>query len=172
MKTTRFVSVFSIIALSIFSLSVMAQKGDKPIHKNQKLKEKKAEVENQKIDFIVTYLEMSTTEAESFKKIYKETNDKEKELRTAFRKEMKPLMDKKWKEITDKEAEELLLKQDNHQTAIQNLQKDAMIKYKKVLPVAKVAKIKQAENEFKKELLKNVREKRNANITKPDDVTE
>ncbi len=172
MKTKRFVSVFCIIAFSILSMTVVAQKGDRPINKNQRLKEKSIEVENKRVDFIVKYLEMNATEAEQFKKVYKETKDKEKDFRVTFRKEMKPLMDKKWNDLSEKEAEDLIVKQDNHQTAIQNLHKEAVLKYKKILPVAKVAKIKQAETDFKKELLKEAREKRKANTGKINTPTE
>lgn len=171
MKTKSIMAVLCVITLSIMSISVIAQNENRPVKKNQKLKERKAEVEIQKIEFIKKYLELTPTEAEQFEKIYKESVNKEKELRVAFRKEMKPLFEKKWKDLTEKEAEEILTKQESQVTLMNNLHKETILKYKKVMPVVKVAKIKQAENEFKKELLKNAREKRKANMN-TDDATE
>lgn len=171
MKTKSIVAVMCFFAFSIMSISAIAQTEKRPMVKNQKLKERKAEVETQKIEFIKKYLELNATEAEQFQKIYQESAGKEKELRVAFRKEMKPLLDKKWQDLSEKEAEELLSKQESHILAINNLHKETILKYKKVMPVAKVAKIKQAENEFKKELLKNAREKRKMNMN-TEEITE
>ena len=84
------------------------------------------------------------------------TKKKEKELKDSFRKKYKPnsipFMD-------DKQAEAYLNDFFQLNENINQLYKETTIKLKKVIPVKKVAMIPHTDREFKKELLKKMREK-------------
>lgn len=137
--------------LTIFSSSAaMAQdkkgKGDK----KEKIKELRKKYYNEK-------LSLSDAEQKAFWPLYDEYKQKEKALRDSFKAKYKPndviFMD-------DKKAEEFLnatIKLNDDQN---NLFKEYISKFKKVLPVKKVAMLPMVEREFKKEILSKAGEHR------------
>ncbi len=117
-------------------------------------KQKKKEmIETQKVSFITKYLDLTTAEAEKFWPVYNEFSAKKQELET---KHKENTIKKKIEVMTDKEAEELVNQQIIQAQEMLDLRKTYLIKYKEVLPIKKLAKLNEAEREFKKYLLQQL----------------
>lgn len=150
MKTIRIKRMFfRLIALALIMFSTVnighAQKG--PVDNQQK----KEMIETQKVSFITKYLNLTSTEAEKFWPVYNEFVSKKQEL---LKKQKEEIINKKIDEMTDKEAETLINQQIIHAQEMLDLRKTYLIKYKEVLPLKKLAKLTEAEKQFRQYLLK------------------
>lgn len=115
---------------------------------------KREKIEALRVAFITQKLNLTADESQKFWPVYNEYQDKLRAARQEFRKQSTVF-------TTDKEAQdyldaELLLKQREF-----NLYKEYYDKIKKTIPIKKVAELRQAEEEFKKELLKQLQGKSN-----------
>ena len=113
---------------------------------------KKEKIEALRVAFITAKLNLTTDESQRFWPVYNEYQDKLKVSRQEFRKQSITF-------TTDKEAQdyldaELLLKQREY-----SLYKEYYEKIKKTIPIKKVAQLREAEEDFKKELLKQLQGK-------------
>jgi hypothetical protein len=111
--------------------------------------EKEDKVNAIRVAVITSELKLTTEEAQKFWPVYNEYLDKQKAARREFKTHQGAF-------ANDKEAQEyleaeLLLKQREL-----SLYKEYYDKFKKVLPLQKVAQLRQAEDEFKKVLLKKL----------------
>ena len=144
----------SIIALMlgfVIALGTASAQGQKA-KKDEKCKKDKIEELRKK--FYNEKLALTETEQKAFWPLYDEYKKKEKALRDSFRAKYKPndviFMD-------DKQAEEFLnatikLREDQN-----NLYKEYVEKFKKVISVKKVAMLPLVEKEFKKEVMQIVK---------------
>ncbi|MBP8034660.1 MAG: hypothetical protein KAZ71_08675 [Bacteroidia bacterium] len=119
-----------------------------PVSKRDKIEALRVSFINQKVNF-------TTQESQLFWPLYDEYNGKLENARKSFRQQFIKNID--FTTLTDKEAEayinaELTLKQKEYE-----LYKEYFEKFKKVLPIKKVALLRRAEEEFKKELIKNIK---------------
>ena len=151
-KHLKSFALMSFILLGSFNL--MSQKGQ-----GQKKEDKSAKHEKIKVlfkQYLNDKLALTETEKKGFWPIFEEYKKKEKELKDSFRKKYKPnsipFMD-------DKQAEAYLNDFFQLNETINQLFKETTVKLKKVIPIKKVAMIPHTEREFKKELLKKMREK-------------
>jgi hypothetical protein len=134
-----FICVFCIIALS-----AMAQPGNK-----------RDKIDALRVTFITSKVALTNQESQLFWPLYNEYNDKADNLKKSFRQQF--IRDVDYSTLSDKEAEaylvaELTLKQKEYE-----LSKEYYEKFKKVLPIKKIALIRRAEEDFKKELIKNIK---------------
>ena len=116
---------------------------------------KKDKIEALRVNFIGQKVNFTSQEAQLFWPLYDEYNDKLDYVRKSFRQQFVKTVDVTT--MTDKEAEaflnaELSLKQREYE-----LYKEYFERFKKVLPIKKVALLRRAEEEFKKELIKNIK---------------
>jgi hypothetical protein len=116
---------------------------------------KKDKIEALRVNFISQKVNFTTQEAQLFWPLYNEYNEKLDFARKSFRQQFVKTVDVT--ALTDKEAEaflnaELSLKQREFE-----LYKEYFERFKKVLPIKKVALLRRAEEEFKKELIKNIK---------------
>ena len=100
-------------------------------------------------------MSLTTQENQLFWPLYNEYNDKADNIKKSFRQQF--IKDVDFNTLSDKEAEayliaELLVKQKEYE-----LSKEYYEKFKKVLPIKKIALIRRAEDDFKKELIKNIK---------------
>ena len=107
-----------------------------------------------RVAFITARLNLTVDESQKFWPVYNEYQDKLKAARQEFRRQPNIF-------INDKDAQdyldaELLLKQREF-----SLYKEYYEKMKKTVPLKKVAELRQAEEDFKKELLKQLQGKSN-----------
>lgn len=111
---------------------------------------KKENREARKIAFFTTKMDLNSEESQNFWPVVNEMNVELKEIRNKNAHGRMILMDKKSEDLSDKELEEIL----DARMQIGKEQMDIKIKYhekfKKVLPIQKLAKFYQATREFKK----------------------
>ncbi|MES2617240.1 MAG: hypothetical protein V4613_05140 [Bacteroidota bacterium] len=138
------------LCLMISMPAMQAQNANKP-HKNKE--EKEAKINELRKKYFNDKLALTEAEQKAFWPLYDEYRQKEKALRDTFQKKYKSneivFMD-------DKKAEEYLnalVKLHEDQNA---LYKDYLGKFKKVLPIKKVAMIPTTEKAFKKEMMQKV----------------
>ena len=133
------------VFLTNFSFSQNESKNDK--------------VEAMKIAFLTNKLNLTAKEAQLFWPLYNEYNQKMETLRKAKKSEYDEIKSKNGtptdKEITAYMEEVFITKQKEL-----DLQKEYYNKYTKILSMKKVAQLYQAENQFKKELLRIIKDKK------------
>ncbi len=120
---------------------------------------KQEKLEAMKIAFITEKLSLTTKEAQSFWPIYNEYSQKIEKLRKTKRSDLGELKIN-IENSSDKEIEALLSDVFDAKSKEIELQKEYYSKYTKVLPVKKVALLYQSEYQFKKELLKRIKDKK------------
>lgn len=116
---------------------------------------KRDKIEALRVSFISQKVNFTTQEAQVFWPLYNEYQDKIVATRKAFRQQYNK--NTNYNFATDKEAEtylnaELTLKQREL-----DYYKEYQEKFKKIIPVKKIALLLKAEEEFKKELIKNIK---------------
>jgi hypothetical protein len=137
--------IFTIALLTSFSVISQESKADK--------------VEAMKVGFITNKLELTAKEAQTFWPLYNEYNSKLEKLRKTKKSDFDELKNK-GENITDKELESFMNEIFATKQKELDLQKEYYEKYAKVLSVKKVALLYQAENQFKRELLRKIKEKK------------
>jgi len=120
---------------------------------------KHEKLEAMKIAFITEKLSLTTKEAQNFWPIYNEFSQKIEKLRKTKRSDLGELKIN-IENSSDKEIEALLSDVFDAKTKEIELQKEYYSKYTKVLPIKKVALLYQSEHQFKKELLKRIKDKK------------
>jgi hypothetical protein len=117
---------------------------------------KREKIDALRATFIAKKLNLTNDESLKFWPLYNEMNDKLEASRKTFRQQYNA--NSNYNFTTDKEAEaylnaELALKQKEF-----DLYKEYYDKFKKILPVKKVAALRRAEEDFKKEIIKTLKE--------------
>lgn len=173
MKTNKMMVVLCMSFLMITSLDLVAQRGnrpmnrqgmnqnvDRPMNRQANLRQQREDINAQKYQHVIKFLELTPTEAEQYLKISSEAKTKENAMRVDFRKEMIDFNAKKWNELTDKEAEKILVMQETHFDLMSKHRQETLAKLKKIMPVSKVAKIKQAELDYRRTIVREARQNR------------
>ena len=137
--------IFTIVLLNSLSFFSQESKSDK--------------VEAMKVGFITNKLELTAKEAQTFWPLYNEYNSKLEKLRKTKKSDFDDLKNKS-ENVTDKELEAFINEVFSSKQKELDLQKEYYEKYEKVLPIKKVALLYQAENQFKRELLRKIKEKK------------
>lgn len=153
MKTIKIVKWTLMLVIITLALSTYAQKGQK----KGILREK---IDAQKVAYITKQLSLTSAEAQQFWPVYNEFSDKNEELLKAFRKNNIEDRDVDVETISDKEAMDMADDQIIQAQKILDLRKKYHAEFKKVLPAKKLLKLYQAERDFKKYLLKEIKERR------------
>ena len=135
------------IILLLISVSSFAQGGKKM---NERIRA-------QKIAFITEKLDLSSKEAQGFWPIYNEFVDKVDEIRSKDLRAIKQKM-RENRELSEKEADELLDKLLKAEGDVHAAKLKLVKDLKKVISSEKIIRLKAAEDEFNKKLLKKLRE--------------
>ena len=118
--------------------------------------EKKEQIAALRVAFITKELSLSTSEAQAFWPLYNELQDKLDAIRRTRKKENKKI---NIDALSDTEAEQFIDNEADFKVNEAALQKHYYNQFKKVLPVKKVALLLRAEDNFKRELLRKLKEK-------------
>ena len=108
----------------------------------------KEKIESLRVAFITQKLNLSSTEAQQFWPIYNGYRADMKQLK------LETIEDNDVDQMTDKQAESYIMERFSVQERQLNLDKKYYAKFKEVIPVKKIAQLFNAENEFKRRLLK------------------
>ena len=122
---------------------------------NAQTNAKRDKIDELRVSFITNKVNLTSIEAQQFWPLYNELNDKLEVLKKTYR--INYIKNFNAELLTDKEAEALLTAEFILKQKEIDLNKEYYEKYKKILPVKKIALIKMAENDFKKELIKNIK---------------
>jgi hypothetical protein len=148
MKTTKFFCIM-VTAIVMFSQTRSIAQEEKGFEK------KKENIEAQKAAYITSQLGLTTEESQIFWPVYNEYAAKKEAITKDFRKSNKLISPDSLSEAKAKEriTAELKMQQD-----ILDLRKEYFAKFLKVLPAVKVVKLQKAEADFKKVLLKMLKD--------------
>jgi hypothetical protein len=118
--------------------------------------DKKEKIQAMRVSFITQQLDLSPKEAQTFWPIYNEYQDKLEAIRETRRKDMGDAK-KNLDGMSDREVETMVDNDINLRMKEAELLKTYHFKFKTVLPVKKVARLYRAEEDFKRELLKQIK---------------
>ena len=142
--------LFPIIFLLVASLSI-----------SQGFKEKREKVKALKVAYITEQLELTTDEAQKFWPIYNAFDEKQSELR---HEKMRAILDRfkpgNVEKLSEKDASNSLIQMEKIEEDLFNLKKKFIKDLQGVISAKKIIKLKKAEEDFNRELLKQMREKR------------
>jgi hypothetical protein len=137
----KYIYIFIILFFAFISKSQSNSKRDK--------------IDELRVAFITTKVKLTNQETQQFWPLYNELNDKLENLKKTYR--LNYIKNFNAELLTDKEAEALLTADFILKQKEIDLNKEYYEKYKKILSIKKIALIKMAENDFKKELIKNIK---------------
>lgn len=127
----------------------------------QDFKERREKVKALKVAFITEKLELTTEEAQKFWPIYNVFDDNQSELR---HEKMRAILNRfrpgNVDKLSEKEASVLLVQIEKIEEDLFNLRKKFIKDLQNVISAKKIIKLKKAEEDFNRELLKQMREKR------------
>lgn len=160
MKTSKlFQKLFLVSTMMLVVSGVVGQTKD-----TTNFAKKKALIEAQKSAYITQKLDLTTAEAQSFWPVYNEYEAKKEVILKANRESRKNI--KNIETMTDKEAQALIDAQLSTDEKLVALKKEYYEKFVNVLPVKKVVKLEIADKEFKKVLLKMVKDNQKIHMVK------
>lgn len=138
---------FGILGLLLFAqFSLIAQKG--------KIKDR---IEPLKIAYITQQLGLTSEEAQKFWPVYNKFNDDLQKLRSSTKDKLADELSE-LASISETDAEKTLNEMLNYKISEAEMIKKYASEFKKVLPIKKVVMLYKAENDFKRELLKKLRD--------------
>lgn len=128
---------------------------------SQDFKERREKVKALKVAYITEQLELTSEEAQKFWPIYNAFDDNQSELR---HEKMRAILNRfqpdNVDKLSEKEASTLLIQMEKIEEDLFNLRKKFIKDLQGVISAKKIIKLKKAEEDFNRELLKQMREKR------------
>lgn len=133
---------------------------------NAQEESKREKMDALKVAFITAKLDLSSTEAKAFWPVYNEFHKKRKLISKGLGRPdgptphgdhkgpKKPNFD----ELTDTQISNFIDKRLEQEQTLLNLKVEYLTKYRAVLPIRKVGKLLHAEKDFRKEVLKKIKE--------------
>ncbi len=137
-----------IVAL-FFSCAISAQ--------NSRFQDKKVEIRTIKVAFITNEIGLTAQEAEKFWPVYNAFDDKQSALRRGGRTSKDKSVD--LENISESEAASRVAEIQNNEDALYDLRKKYSANLKGILSNVKILKLKRAEENFNRKLLRDYREK-------------
>lgn len=129
---------------------------------SQGMKEKKEKIKALKVAYITEQLNLTSEEAQKFWPVYNTFDDKQFELK---HNKMKAIVNQfengGFESLSDKEALDLITKMEDYEEEMHVLKKKYLSDLLKVLPPKKVIRLKKAEDEFNRKLLREFRGRKN-----------
>lgn len=114
-----------------------------------------------KVAFLTDHLDLGTKEAQNFWPIYNEYEEKREALRQKERNQIRAKI-KDADRLSEKQAEDLLQQYISFEDEEEALDKDFLKKVSKVISSKKTLLLLRAEEEFKRQLIKQYRQKRSS----------
>lgn len=150
-------SVSTAIAMFVLMITTLqAQPGEPPRRLSPEQREK---MEAMKAAFLTTKLNLTTEESTAFWPVYNQYQDELHQLRESRFEEMKEMRENK-DNLTDKDYEKIFDSEMQFRQAELEIMKKYNPQIKKTLPMKKLARLHRAEEEFKRELLQKMRDRR------------
>ncbi len=157
MKTSALKTILVLAFISLVGISYSQPMGPPPKEKGERKQEKNDNIESMKIAFLTTKLDLTPDEAQKFWPVYNQYSDKLQELRKKRRQDEREAK-KNFEDLTDKEVEQAIENDLAFRQKELDLQKEYNVKFKAVLPIKKVSRLYNAEEQFKKVLIDKLRD--------------
>lgn len=127
----------------------------------QDYKEKREKVKALKVAFITEKLELTSEEAQKFWPLYNAYDESKSELRyEKMRNILNRFKPGNVESLSEKEASALLIQMEKIEEDLFNLRRKFIKDLQSIVSAKKIIKLKKAEEDFNRELLKQMREKR------------
>lgn len=127
----------------------------------QEKSDKKEQLKALKVAFITEQLSLSTEEAQRFWPIYNAYDNKQFEIRRQKMRTLQRRMnDGQINSMTDKEAASFLSQLEETEEELYQLRKQLNVNLRKIISPLKIIKLKKAEEDFNRKLLKQYRNNR------------
>lgn len=151
------------LVLMFAGTTVNAQKNNRPDERSRN--ERREDIESMKIAFITKKLDLTPEEAQKFWPVY---NQYTNELKTARSERKSKMRDQKddLANMPDKDVEKMVDAEIASRQQELDINKKYHAQFKQVLPIKKVALLYRSEEDFKRELLERIRERRMENTLK------
>lgn len=127
---------------------------------NEALNQKKEQIKTLKVAFITNELSLSSEEAEKFWPVYNTFDDRQFELRHQKRNTLHKIGNNSLDTMSEKEASALLIQMENTDEELYLLKKKLIYNLKTIISPIKILKLKKAEEDFNRKLLKQYRDKK------------
>ena len=142
-------NIFFVIALILMSFStIYAQQGNFRAERQER-------IEAYRVAFFTEKLQLSPEESKRFWPLFNQFETRQDGLREKY-----DLKGKRLELLSDAEVKDHILNQLEMEDEMVKLRKDYMMRFMEVLPIRKVAMLQWVDREFKKELRKEIRERR------------
>jgi len=127
----------------------------------QGFRDKKDKVKTLKVAYITEQLDLTSEEAQKFWPIYNAFDDKQADLR---HEKLKAILDRfepgSVEKLSEKDASTLLIQMESIEENLFTLRKKFIKDLQGVISAKKIIKLKKAEEDFNRQLLRQIREKR------------
>lgn len=137
--------------LCIVAVSAMAQTQSR----SERKQAKKEEIQRLKVEFFNNKLQLSDQEASDFWPVFNQYEEEQDKLKEKYN-----LKNKKLELMSDAEVEDFVMGQVQMAEDQAKLRRDYVERFKQILPIRKVAMLPQVNREFKKVLLREMRQRR------------
>lgn len=151
----RILYPLTILLVVILSFPTLAQPGDK-----------REDIESMKIAFLTRRLNLTPEEAKKFWPVYNQFSEELKSVRETRNKAARDVKDN-FQQMTDKEIEKVVDGEISYRQQELDILKKYNAQFKQTLPMRKVALLYRAEDDFKKELLEKIKERREQKMGGP-----
>lgn len=160
MKTNKTIVkiLFSMVVITASGIAFAQPVSSTLSSKAEKQNERREKIEAQKIAFITKKVDLTPGEAQLFWPVYNQYSDKMQEIRKKRRQDYK-VAKATFDNLSDKEVEQLVDNEIIFRQKEIDLLKEYHSKFKGMLPIKKVAKLYEAEEQFKRYLLNELKDK-------------
>lgn len=125
--------------------------------------DKREQIRSLKVAYLTEALSLTPAEAQKFWPLYNAYDDQQFDIRAEKLKNLKARFNSNPDGMTDKEAQLLLTQMDNTEDKLYENKKKFYQNVKTVLGPVKILKLRKAEDDFNRRLLKQYRDKKRAN---------
>jgi hypothetical protein len=122
--------------------------------------EKKEQIKAAKVAFITNELNLTPTEAEKFWPIFNAFDDKQHDIRKNKIKGFRDRKENDLDKLSEKEAATIIADMEKNEEELYGLRKKFITSLKGIIPSVKILKLKKAEENFSRKLLRQYKEKR------------
>lgn len=146
-------NILSLLIVFI-SINAIAQDG-------QFMRKKREQIKTLKVAFITNELSLTPDESSKFWPLYNAFEDKQQEIRKQKLRGYADRMDSESiDKLSDKEATNLLAQMESTEDELYQAKKKFITSLKGIIPPIKILKLKKAEEDFNRKLLKQYRDKK------------
>jgi hypothetical protein len=118
------------------------------------------QIKASKVAFLTNELNLTTIEAEKFWPLYNTFENKQREIKKEKIKGYRNRLDNSDDKLTEKEAAAALAQMEKTEDELYQLRKKFISDLKVILPVTKILKLKKADEDFNRKLLKQYKDKK------------